>query len=62
MGTPLQAELNQGREEPEVDLELRFSLDDVKASLREVQDRLEDIRGGEVRYRQSGESLLSWRP
>ncbi|XP_048102606.1 E3 ubiquitin-protein ligase TRIM39 isoform X1 [Alosa alosa] len=67
VSAPLDAELNQRRDEPEVDLELRFSLDDVKTALRDVHERLEDIRGGEVRYRhsvptlQESESMISIR-
>ncbi len=44
----------------EVDeLTLRFSLGDVKAALGEIRERLDDIRCGEVKYRQSGEKMLS---
>ncbi|XP_043090015.1 E3 ubiquitin-protein ligase TRIM7 [Puntigrus tetrazona] len=42
----------------EVDeLTLRFSLGDVKAALGEIRERLDDIRFGEVHYRQSVSSL-----
>ncbi|XP_062388406.1 E3 ubiquitin-protein ligase TRIM39 [Sardina pilchardus] len=67
VSAPLDAELNRRGEEPEVELELRFNMDDVKTALRDVHERLEDIRGGEVRYRhsvstlQESESMMSIR-
>lgn len=40
------------------DLELHFSLGEVKSTLGEIRERLDDIHMGEVHYRHSGNTLL----
>ncbi|KAK1875596.1 E3 ubiquitin-protein ligase TRIM58 [Dissostichus eleginoides] len=53
-------EEQRGEEEP--DFSLHFQLGEVKSSLLEVKEKMEDIRMGEVRPRGSGEiNVLGWR-
>ncbi|XP_030649114.1 bloodthirsty-related gene family, member 30 [Chanos chanos] len=54
--TPI-PEMETLREDAEAELELHFSLGEVKAALGEVREKLDDIRMGEVHYRHSVTSL-----
>ncbi|XP_028840963.1 bloodthirsty-related gene family, member 30 [Denticeps clupeoides] len=57
VNAPVQAELERHFEGPEVELELHYSLDDVKTALGEIREKLDYIHGGGVRYRHSVSSL-----